>query len=110
MSHQRLRMACLVLLLVVVGSSPALLVYAQRPASARVTAPSPRSVLGFTPGDDRTIADWRQITDYFAGLDKASDRVTVQTIGQSTLGRPIIAALISARENILALNRYKEIQ
>lgn len=110
MSHQRLRMACLVLLLVLVGSSPALLVYAQRPASARVTTPSPRSVLGFTPGDDRTIADWRQITDYFAGLDKASDRVSVQTIGQSTLGRPIIAALISARENILALNRFKEIQ
>ncbi|MFN2512058.1 MAG: M14 family metallopeptidase [Pyrinomonadaceae bacterium] len=109
MSHQRLRMACLALFLVVIGSSPALLVYAQRPA-ARITTPSPRSVLGFTPGDDRTIADWRQITDYFAGLDKASDRVSVHTIGQSTLKRPIIAALISARENILALNRYKEIQ
>jgi hypothetical protein len=67
-------------------------------------------VLGFTPGDDRTIADWKQITDYFAKLDKASDRVLVQTIGQSTLRRPIIAALISARENILGLNRYKEIQ
>ncbi len=103
-------MACLVLLLVLVGSSPTLLVYAQRPASARVATPSPRSVLGFTPGDDRTIADWRQITDYFAGLDKTSDRVSVQTIGQSTLGRPIIAAFISARENILALNRLKEIQ
>ncbi|MDQ3173622.1 MAG: hypothetical protein M3Q91_07925, partial [Acidobacteriota bacterium] len=109
MSHQRLRMACLALL-VLVGSSPAALVHAQRPAAARITIPSPRSVLGFTPGDDRTIADWRQITDYFAGLDKASDRVSVQTIGQSTLRRPIIAALISARENIIALNRYKEIQ
>src|SRR5437660_4897521 len=30
--------------------------------------PSPRSVLGFNPGDDRTIADWKQITDYFARL------------------------------------------
>jgi len=110
MSHQRLRIACLALLLVVIGSSPAVLVYAQRPAAARIITPSPRSVLGFTPGDDRTIADWRQITDYFARLDKASDRVSVQTIGQSTLRRPIIAALISARENILALSRYREIQ
>ena len=67
-------------------------------------------MLGFTPGDDRTIADWRQITDYYARLDKASDRVFVQTIGPSTLRRPIIATFISARENILALNRYKEIQ
>jgi hypothetical protein len=103
-------MACLALSLVVIGFSPAVLVYGQRPVAARITPPSPRSVLGFTPGDDRTIADWKQITDYFAGLDKASDRVSVQAIGQSTLRRPIIAALISARENILALNRYQEIQ
>src|SRR4030088_2293971 len=27
--------------------------------------PSPRSVFGFNPGDDRTIVDWKQITDYF---------------------------------------------
>ena len=97
------------LFLFLIVSSPTVLVYAQRPAASR-TIPSPRSVLGFTPGDDRTIADWKQITDYFAGLDKASDRVSVQTIGQSTLQRPIIAAFISARENILALNRYREIQ
>nr|MBA2734676.1 hypothetical protein [Acidobacteriota bacterium] len=35
--------------------------------------PSPRSVLGFTPGDDRKIADWKQISNYFAQLDRASD-------------------------------------
>ena len=58
--------------------------------------PSPKSILGFTPGDDRTIADWRQITDYFARLDKASNRVLVQKIGDSTLRRPIIVAVISA--------------
>ena len=72
--------------------------------------PSPKSVLGFSPGDDRTIADWKQITDYFARLDKSSDRVTVQTLGQSTLKRPLIVAYISARENILALQKYKDIQ
>jgi hypothetical protein len=72
--------------------------------------PSPRSVLGFSPGDDRTIADWTQITDYFSRLDKASDRVAVQTLGQSTMKRPLIVAYISARENILALQKYKDIQ
>ncbi len=66
--------------------------------------------MGFTPGDDRTIAGWSQITDYFARLDRASDRVSVQTLGQSTLKRPLIVAFISARENILALPKYKEIQ
>src|SRR6185369_2795820 len=72
--------------------------------------PSPKSFLGFAPGDDRTIADWNQITSYFGQLDKASDRVVVQTLGQSTLKRPLIVAIISARENILALPKYKDIQ
>jgi len=79
--------------------------------TARLTAiPSPKSVLGFDPGDDRTIADWNQITEYFSRLDKASDRVVVKPLGQSTLKRPMIVAFISARENILALDKYKEIQ
>ncbi len=72
--------------------------------------PSPHAVLGFNPGDDRTIADWKQISDYFARLDKASDRVQVQTIGQSTLGRTMIAAFISAPENIRSLEKYQDIQ
>src|SRR5687768_17390285 len=109
MSHQRLRVVCVAFFLVLFGAGSDSLIYAQR-TSARVIPPSPRSVLGFTPGDDRTIADWTQITDYFSRLDKASDRVSVQTIGQSTLKRPIIAAFISARENIIGLPRYKEIQ
>src|ERR1044071_4669313 len=82
--------------------------FAQRSATQPI--PSPKSVLGFTPGDDRTIAGWPQITDYFERLDRASDRVLVQTLGQSTLKRPMIVAFISARENILALAKYKEIQ
>jgi hypothetical protein len=72
--------------------------------------PSPKSVFGFNPGDDRTIVDWKQITDYFARLAKASDRVQVVNIGTSTLGRPMIAAFISAPENIRNLDKYKAIQ
>ncbi len=43
-------------------------------------------------------------------LAKASDRVSVQTFGQSTLGRPLVAAFISAPENIRNLEKYKEMQ
>ncbi|HEY6119600.1 MAG TPA: M14 family metallopeptidase, partial [Pyrinomonadaceae bacterium] len=85
-------------------------VNAQRPVRPTNVTPSPRSVLGFTPGDERKIADWSQITDYFARLDQSSNKVLVQTIGESTLKRPIIAVFISSRENLLALNKYKEIQ
>src|ERR1044071_5456006 len=85
----------------------------QRPDD-RVTrvasVPSPKSILGFEPGEDRTLADWSQITNYFNLLDKSSDRVLVKVLGQSTLKRPLIVAFISARENILALEKYKDIQ
>ncbi|MDQ3755018.1 MAG: M14 family metallopeptidase, partial [Acidobacteriota bacterium] len=74
------------------------------------TLPSPVSVLKFTPGDDRTIADWRQITDYFRRLDQTSDRVLVKTLGETTLKRPLIAAFISAPENIRDLAKYQDIQ
>jgi Zinc carboxypeptidase len=80
-----------------------------RPTPA-AQVPSPRSVLGFTPGDDRTIADWQQITDYFARLDRASERVLVQSIGETTLRRSLIVAFISAPENIRDLEKYKALQ
>ena len=104
-SHRSL-VACVAVMFAALSTSS----FAQKPASQSVEIPSPKSVLGFTPGDDRTIADWSQITDYFGRLDRASDRVLVQTLGQSTLKRPMIVAIISARENILALPKYKEIQ
>jgi len=104
-SHRSL-VACVAVILAALSTSS----FAQKPASQPGEIPSPKSVLGFTPGDDRTIADWSQITDYFGRLDRASDRVLVQTLGQSTLKRPLIVAVISARENILALSKYKEIQ
>jgi hypothetical protein len=62
--------------------------------------PSPQSVLGFHPTDDRTIADWKQIVDYFQKLDKGSDRVLVKEIGRSTQDRPLIVAFISSSSNI----------
>ncbi len=71
--------------------------------------PSPKSVLGFQPTDDKTIADWSQITNYFQKLDAASDKVKVQEIGKTTLGKPLIVAFISSAENIKNLEKYKQI-
>ncbi len=70
---------------------------------------SPKDVLGFYPTDDRTIADWSQITDYFRVLDKDSSRVAVKEIGKTTNGKPMIAAFISAPENIKKLEYYRSI-
>src|SRR5262249_38618808 len=104
-SHRSL-LACVVVVIAALSTSS----FAQKPTAQPAVIPFPKSVLGFTPGEDRTIADWSQITGYFEQLDRASDRVLVQNLGQSTLKRPLIVAFISARENILALPKYKEIQ
>ena len=76
------------------------------PAAAQ---PSPKSVLGFVPTDDKTIADWGQITNYFAKLDAASPKVLVKEIGKTTLGKPLIVAFISSPSNISNLERYRQI-
>src|SRR5918998_3017210 len=43
------------------------------PAASAV--PAPEEVLGFRVGDDRKLASWSSIVDYFKRLDAASDRV-----------------------------------
>jgi hypothetical protein len=70
---------------------------------------APNQVLGFTPGDDRKLASWKQVVDYFQKLDRASDRVNFQEIGKSTNGNPFVYATISTPENLKNLEKYKQI-
>ena len=84
----------------------AVLAPAQRKNAA---VPSPESILGFRPTDDKTIADWSQIVNYFNKLDAASDKVKVREIGVTTLGKPLIAAFISSADNIKNLEKYRRI-
>jgi Zinc carboxypeptidase len=71
--------------------------------------PAPKSVIGFTPGDDRKLASWNQVLDYFGKLDKASDRVKVEEIGKTTIGVPFVYATISSPANLKNLEKYKQI-
>jgi Zinc carboxypeptidase len=72
--------------------------------------PMPSAVLGFTPGDDRKLASWSQVVEYFEQLDRASDRVVFETLGQTSFGKPFVMATISAPENLARLDEYKDIQ
>jgi hypothetical protein len=74
------------------------------------SVPSPASILGYEPGADRHLPTWKQITDYFAALDKASPRVAVRTLGKTTLGRPFIVAFISDSATLRNLEHYRQIQ
>lgn len=77
---------------------------------ARAAVPAPEEVLGFRPGDDRRLASWQQVVDYFQRLDAASDRVRFEELGKSTLGKPFVLATISAPENLARLEEYRRIQ
>src|SRR4030088_1155970 len=72
--------------------------------------PTPADVLGFTPGDDRKLASWAKVVEYFQKLAAASDRVKFEEIGKSTMGAPFVYATISAPENLRRLEEFKDIQ
>ena len=72
--------------------------------------PAPADVLGFTPGDDRKLASWAKVVEYFQKLAAASDRVKFEEIGKSTMGAPFVYATISAPENLKRLDEFKEVQ
>src|SRR5215468_10009382 len=76
---------------------------------AAQTVPAPKDVLGWTPGDDRKLASWAQVVEYFRKLDAASDRVQFQEIGKTTMGAPFVYATISSPENLKSLEKYKQI-
>ena len=85
----------------------------ERPLPAPRTAgpiPAPASVIGFEPGTDRKLPTWKQITEYFTALDRASPRVSVRTLGRTTLGRPFLVAFISDPSTLANLERYRQIQ
>jgi Zinc carboxypeptidase len=82
-----------------------------QPAVASQTViPSPTDFLGFTPGDDRKLASWNQVVEYFKRLDQASDRLMFEELGKSTMGKPFVVATISSPDNLARLNEFKEIQ
>lgn len=70
---------------------------------------SPEEFLGHKVGADRKLADYNQIQAYFQKLDQESEKIKVLTIGKSTLGKPMIMAVITSTENMAKLDSYKDI-
>ena len=78
-------------------------------AAAAAVVPTPRSVLGFEPGDDRKLVEWSVLVRYFDALAKASPRVDLRELGKTTLGAPFIALAISSPENLRRLDYYRQL-
>ena len=70
---------------------------------------TPEEFLGHQVGADRHLIDYHQIREYFDLLAEESERVSILNIGESTLGEPIIMAVITSEENMANLDQYREI-
>jgi hypothetical protein len=81
----------------------------RHPAAAAPRIPTPRSVLGFEPGEDRKLTDWPTLVRYYQALTAASDRTRYRELGRTTLGAPLIALVISSPENLRRLDHYREL-
>lgn len=66
--------------------------------------PSPEAYFGHMVGADFELVDSQGITAYFELVGDASPRVRVRTLGESTLGRPLIVAEITDSADETSLN------
>ena len=65
---------------------------------------------GFEVGADRKLANWNQLVSYYEAVAGSSDRVRLDTLGASTLGRPFVMLTITSPENQARLEELQEIQ
>ena len=76
-------------------------------AQTGITAPLAH--FGFELTADGKYAMWDQEVAYYEKLAQESDRIDLQVVGRSTLGRPFILLTISSPQNLAKADRYKEI-
>ena len=76
-------------------------------AVSRVT--SPEEFFGFRLGDDRKIARWDKIVEYYGKLATESDRIKVEELGKSTEGHPFLLVTISSPKNLAKLDQLRSI-
>src|ERR1700704_275093 len=70
----------------------------------------PSAALGFEPGADSVLADWRQVSGYMNGLAQNSRSVRVDTLGRTTEGRPSLLMPITPPANQQRLAEIKRSQ
>lgn len=86
----------------------AVLLVAPVPSPAQ-EIPSPEDFLGRRVGEDRYLAPYPAVLDYLRTLDAASERLSIELAGKSTLDNDVVVLVLTSEENQLNLDRYREI-
>ncbi len=71
--------------------------------------PTPASHFGFEPGTHRKLANWTELLGYYEKLARSSPRVTLDTLGTTTLGRPFVMLTVTSPENHARLAELREV-
>ena len=88
---------------------PAVLILLFGSGAAVAQVPAPEQILGFKVGADYHLATYEQAVQYFQALDQASPMMKVMEMGETSMGKTMIYAVITSEENMANLDRYKEI-
>ena len=84
-------------------------VFVAAPAVAQVRITSPEEEFGHPIGADYVLPDYTKLMAWWQKLARESDRMMLDTIGQSAEGRPQLMAIVTSPENHRNLARYQDI-
>lgn len=79
------------------------------PAYTQNTITSPEDFFGFRMGEDRVLARWDKIVEYYNLLEEESDRIQVINMGPSSEGHPFLIVLITSPDNLANLEELQNI-
>ncbi|HWK08500.1 MAG TPA: M14 family zinc carboxypeptidase, partial [Vicinamibacterales bacterium] len=78
-------------------------------ATAQTHVPTPSEFLKINVGGDGVLATYDQIVAYWREIDRLSDRITVEDLGPTTMGHPMINAIVSSPANLQKIEYYRDI-
>ena len=70
--------------------------------------PTPKDVLGYHVGAPAKLTYYQDIVKYYRALEKATQRVKVESIGTSDEDRELVVVWVSSDENIAGLQRNRD--
>ena len=73
------------------------------------SVPSPESVLGRPVGADRFLAPYPDVLAYLRAVAAASQRVSIETVGRSTLDNEMVVVVLTSEANQERLANYRDI-
>ncbi len=71
---------------------------------------SPEKYFGFRMGEDKKLIGWDEIVSYLNYIDKNSNRIVVEELGKTTLGKPFVVVIASSELNMKNVQKLKAIQ